>query len=130
MQKFYFDRTDEDSLILVEAEINGMPISMALDTGASHTTIDETTLMLAGVSTSSSDQTVDIETAKGIIEAKLTKLKTFKSLDKEMNDFEVQTYDFIAAGILSQYNGLIGLDFLQNTHFCIDLQENSISFPE
>jgi len=86
--------------------------------------------MLAGVSIGSTEQIVSIETAKGIIEAKLTKLKTFKSLDKEMNDFEVQTYDFIAAGILSQYDGLIGLDFLRNTHFCIDLQENSISFPE
>jgi len=36
MQKFYFNRKDEDSLILVEAEINGMPVSLALDTGASH----------------------------------------------------------------------------------------------
>jgi len=129
MQKFYFNRANEDSLILVRAEINGTPVSMALDTGASHTIIDETALILAGVLPSDNGQVVLLETAKGIIEAKLTKLKSFKSLNKKFDDFEIQTYDFIAAGILSEYDGVIGLDFFQNTHFCIDLRENSISFP-
>jgi len=129
MQKFYFNRANDDSLILIQAEINGTPIPMVLDTGASHTTIDSTTLMLAGVFTGNNEQVVLLETAKGIVEAKLSKLKSFKSLNKKIDDFEIQTYDFIAAGILSEYDGVIGLDFFQNTHFCIDLQENSISFP-
>jgi len=129
MQKFYFNRANDDSLILIQAEINGTPISMVLDTGASHTTIDSTTLMLADVFTGNNEQVVLLETAKGIVEAKLSKLKSFKSLNKKIDDFEIQTYDFIAAGILSEYDGVIGLDFFQNTHFCIDLQENSISFP-
>jgi len=129
MQKFYFNRANDDSLILIQAEINGTPISMVLDTGASHTTIDSTTLMLADVFTGNNEQVVLLETAKGIVEAKLSKLKSFKSLNKKIDDFEIQTYDFIVAGILSEYDGVIGLDFFQNTHFCIDLQENSISFP-
>jgi len=129
MQKIYFHRVNEDSLILVRAEINGTPVSMALDTGASHTIIDLTALMLAGIFPNEKSQTVLLETAKGIIEAKLTTLDSFKSLNKKFDDFEIQTYDFTAAGILSEYDGVIGLDFFQNTHFCIDLQENSISFP-
>jgi len=129
MQKIYFHRGNEDSLILVQAEINGTPVSMALDTGASHTIIDSTALMLAGIFPNEKSQTVLLKTAKGIIEAKLTTLDSFKSLNKKFDDFEIQTYDFTAVGILSEYDGVIGLDFFQNTHFCIDLEENSISFP-
>jgi len=41
--------------------------------------------------------------------------------------FEIQVYDFIAHGIFSDYNGLLGLDFLEGTNFCIDTIENTIS---
>jgi hypothetical protein len=41
--------------------------------------------------------------------------------------FPIQVYDFIAHGIYSDYDGLLGLDFLKGTKFCIDLNENTIS---
>jgi len=112
-----------------KTRVNAKILLQQSDTGASHTIIDSTALMLAGIFPDTNGQVVLLETAKGIIEAKLTKLKSFKSLNKKFDNFEIQTYDFIAAGILSEYDGVIGLDFFENTHFCIDLQENSISFP-
>lgn len=33
----------------------------------------------------------------------------------------------IEIGIFSDYNGLLGLDFLEGTKFCIDTKENTIT---
>jgi hypothetical protein len=35
-------------------------------------------------------------------------------------------YDFLAHGILSDYDGLLGLDFFENTAFCIDMVTDTI----
>ena len=42
------------------------------------------------------------------------------------SNFMVQVYDFLAHGITSDYNGLLGLDFLRETKFCIDLNKGEI----
>jgi hypothetical protein len=36
-------------------------------------------------------------------------------------------YDFLAHGIFSDYNGLLGLDFFDGLHFCIDTKNNFIT---
>ena len=41
--------------------------------------------------------------------------------------FQIQVYDFLAHGIFSDYNGLLGLDVLEGTKFCIDTRENTIA---
>jgi hypothetical protein len=38
----------------------------------------------------------------------------------------VQAYDFLAHGILSDYDGLLGLDFFENTLLCIDMKNYTI----
>ena len=38
----------------------------------------------------------------------------------------VQVYDFLAHGILSDYDGLLGLDFFENTVLCIDMKNQTI----
>ena len=43
------------------------------------------------------------------------------------NDFEVQVYDFLAHGITSDYDGVIGLNFLHDNKFCIDIQKGEIA---
>lgn len=43
------------------------------------------------------------------------------------NKFEVQVYDFLAHGITSDYDGVIGLDFLKEHKFCIDISKREIS---
>jgi len=70
---------------------------------------------------------IEIETANGIIETEVFEIGTFESLGLTKEKFQVQVYDFLAHSIFSDYNGLLGLDFLEGIKFCIDTRENSIT---
>ena len=48
MNRFRFNLDDEDSLILVNSELDRDVLSLALDTGATNTIIDLSMLMIAG----------------------------------------------------------------------------------
>lgn len=41
--------------------------------------------------------------------------------------FEVQVYDFLAHGIISDYDGVVGLNFLREHKFCIDIKNGEIT---
>lgn len=125
---YKFKREPESGLILVNIEIDQKyELKMILDTGATNTTIDSNALYLLGHDLKDSIGTVEIETANGIIETEVFEIDSFSSLGIEKQKFEIQVYDFIAHGIFSDYNGLLGLDFLEGTKFCIDTNENTIS---
>ena len=125
---YKFKREPESGLILVNIEIDKKyELKMILDTGATNTTIDSNALYLLGYDLKDSIGTVEIETANGIIETEVFEIHSFSSLGIEKEKFEIQVYDFIAHGIFSDYNGLLGLDFLEGTKFCIDTNENTIS---
>lgn len=125
---YKFKRELESGLILVNIEIDKKyELKMILDTGATNTTIDSNALYLLGHDLKDSIGTVEIETANGIIETEVFEIDSFTSLGIEKQKFEIQVYDFIAHGIFSDYNGLLGLDFLEGTKFCIDTNENTIS---
>ena len=125
---YKFKREPESGLILVNVEIDKKyELKMILDTGATNTTIDSNALYLLGHDLKDCIGTVEIETANGIIETEVFEIESFASLGIEKEKFEIQVYDFIAHGIFSDYNGLLGLDFLEGTKFCIDTIENTIS---
>jgi len=100
---------------------------MVLDTGATNTTIDSNALYLLGHDLKDNIGTVEIETANGIIETEVFEIDIFASLGLTKEKFQIQVYDFLAHGIFSDYNGLLGLDFLEGTKFCIDCRENTIT---
>ena len=85
-----------------------------------------TALYLLGHDLKDSIGTVEIETANGIIETEVFELNSFASLGLIKEKFQIQVYDFLAHGIFSDYNGLLGLDFLEGTKFCIDIRESLI----
>lgn len=125
---FRFKREPESGLILVSVEIdNKYELKMILDTGATNTTIDSNALYLLGHDLKDNIGTVEIETANGIIQTEVFELGTFSSLGLTKKKFQIQVYDFLAHGIFSDYNGLLGLDFLEGTKFCIDTKDNSIT---
>ena len=103
---------------------------MILDTGATNTTIDSNALYLLGHDLKDSIGTVEIETANEVIETEVFELNSFASLGIIKENFQIQVYDFIAHGIFSDYNGLLGLDFLEGRKFCIDTLENTISISD
>ncbi len=123
-----FPFKSESGLILVSIEIdNKYELKMVLDTGATNTTIDSNALYLLGYDLKDSIGTVEIETASRIIETEVFEVGSFSSLGLTKNKFQIQVYDFLAHGIFSNFNGLLGLDFLEGTKFCIDTKLNTIS---
>jgi predicted aspartyl protease len=125
---YKFKRELESGLILVNIEIDKKyELKMILDTGATNTTIDSNALYLLGYDLKDNIGTVEIETANGIIETEVFEIAKFSSLGITKDRFQIQVYDFLAHGIFSDYNGLLGLDFLDGTKFCIDTTDNIIS---
>jgi len=125
---YKFRREPNSGLILVNIEIdNKYELKMILDTGATNTTIDSNALYLIGHDLKDNIGTVEIETANGIIETEIFEIGIFSSLGLTKEKFQIQVYDFLAHGIYSDYNGLLGLDFFEGIKFCIDTKFNTIT---
>lgn len=90
-------RPSDDSLIVVPCKIGLDPLALALDTGASHTTIDLTPLLVAGYEMKDAIRNTQIETASGVIDTQVFVIKEFSSLGVTKYNFEVCAYDFQAA---------------------------------
>jgi hypothetical protein len=67
-----------------------------------------------------------LETSNGIIDVNLYEVGSITSLGLTRRHSSVQVYDFLAHGILSKYDGVLGLDFFEGTRFIIDMMENTI----
>ena len=72
-------------------------------------------------------RTEQIETASGVIEAHVFVVKEFSSLDIQRKNIEVCAYDFLAYHLLTDFDGVLGLDFFEDVKFCIDMQKNVIT---
>lgn len=124
---FKFKREFNSGLIIVNVEIDDkFELKMVLDTGATNTTIDSNAMYLLGHDLKDSIGFVEIETANGIIETELFEINSINSLGISKTNFQIQVYDFISHGVFSDYNGLLGLDFLESNKFCIDTIMNTI----
>ena len=116
MRKFDFRLADDDALILVEAYIKDYPLILALDTAASQTVIDWNALFLAGCPIpleKDLKNTVPVETASGIMDVPMFEIKDFNALGINKTTFHVLTYDFLAKGLTSPYDGVLGVDFFR-----------------
>lgn len=124
MKKIRFIWAADDNAILVKGNINNRrAMKFMLDTGASHTSIDSNALSIVGLRLSKPIDRVLVETANGVISTNVYLIDLFdlfETLGIRKIAFPVQIIDFIARGITSEYDGIIGLDFLAGTHFCID----------
>ena len=123
-----FKRDKEGGAILVTVVLDGMhAFKMVLDTGASRTTFDTTALLMAGCDVRNRvNETGTIETANGIIKVGIFETDSLTSLGRTIYNIPVQVYDFLAHGILSDYDGLLGLDFFENTELSINLKNQTI----
>jgi predicted aspartyl protease len=125
--KYRFEKDPEGGIILVNVEIDGRYVfKMVLDTGASRTTIDATALYMADYNIGSATTTSAIETANGIVEVEVFEVNSLTAFGHSKHNLSVQAYDFFAHGILSDYDGLLGLDFFEDTTFCINMINNTV----
>lgn len=122
-----FELLEDNSVIIVDALIeNKFELRLAIDTAATHTTIDSNILFLAGYELKNTINEVEVETANGIIVNEIYEVKEFSSIGIAKKNFKVQVYDFLAHGITSEYDGVIGLDFLRGSIVTIDLKKFEI----
>lgn len=128
MTTFYFEQETDVDVIIVNATIQEKyKLRLALDTAATHSTIDSNVLYFTGYELKNSKGEFEVETANGVIYVERYDILDFECLGIKKNIFEVQVYDFLSHGIISDYDGVIGLDFLKDNKFCIDLQKKEIS---
>ena len=125
--KQIFNRLSAESLIVIPCKLGIDPISLAIDTGASHTTIDITPLLLAGYNLSEAIGMEKIETASNVIDAYVFILTEFTCLGFKKRNFKVCAYDFFSYHYMGDFDGVVGLDFFEGTKFCIDMTENEIT---
>jgi len=99
---------------------------MMLDTGASNTTFDINTLLMADYPIGNIIETGMAETSGGIVEVDIIETNAIFAFGHTVHGMKIQIYDFHKHGILSDYDGLLGLDFFENTKFCIDMKNQTI----
>jgi hypothetical protein len=128
MKIFSFDLPTDEDVIIVNASIKGkFKFRLALDTAATHTTIDSNVLYFSGYELKNSKGEKEIETSNGIIIVETYDVDYLECLGIIKTGFEVQVYDFLAHGITSDYDGVIGLNFLREYKFCVDIVKGEIS---
>ena len=122
-----FKLPTEDSLVLVDCQVHTGTFTFALDTGASHTVIDLTPLLMVGIGMGDSLRNVEFETANGTVVAEVFILPSFSALGKTKTDFEVCAYDFLANGIVSEFDGMLGLDFMKGNDLLVSFKRMEVS---
>jgi hypothetical protein len=128
MKIFSFELPTDENVIIVNAAIEGKyKLRLALDTAATHTTIDSNVLFFSGYELKNSKGEQEIETSNGIIIVETYDINNLECLGIIKTNFEVQVYDFLAHGITSDYDGVVGLNFLREHKFCIDILKGEIS---
>ncbi|KJH69349.1 aspartyl protease family protein [Aliterella atlantica] len=128
MNSIPFEVPDEHGVILLLAVIDHkFTFRLALDTAATHTTLDSNMLFLAGYELKNSTGEAQIETANGAIRVELYEVQHLECAGLQHSNFSVQVYDFLAHGITTEYDGVVGLDFFRNHKFCVDLRTGELT---
>jgi Aspartyl protease len=123
MKKHSFSRPNDDELLVFEIILDDHKLRFALDTGATHSLVDLNVLLMLGYSTELDAETIPLETANGITQANKRIVNRLSALGINRTNFHILTYDFIAGGITSFYDGMLGLDFFNETVLTIDFIE-------
>jgi hypothetical protein len=127
MTKFPFSLDKNHNVILVDVEFGKSTHRFLLDTGASNTIIDFNTLLIGGYNFKDVLRQVEVETANGLIETHIFNIKSISALNIQKKNFEIASYDFLASGIISEFDGVLGLDFFENNKICIDFINSEIT---
>jgi Aspartyl protease len=129
MKLTQFDALEDNSdVIIVLATIeNKYGFEMTFDTAATHTTLDSNMLYMSGYKLKNAVGEIEIETSNGIITVDLYNIRNFECLGIRKDILQVQVYDFSAHGIISEYAGVLGLNFLKDHRFCVDMIKGEIT---
>ena len=127
MSVFKFSLENEDSLIRIDAQIGKLELTLALDTGATHTVVDLTLMMLNGYTLNDVIRPVEFETAKGAVSAYIFQIPALTALGRTLTNVEVSSYDFIGNDVLFDIDGVLGLDFFKETELTINFKTYTLA---
>jgi predicted aspartyl protease len=121
---FRFD--PNDSFVAVEAELVGPMatdrVILALDTGATETTIDQNVMTFLGFDPSQPIAQFSVTTANGQVVVKEFRLDSLTALGVEVKPMNVIAMDLQGRG----YEGLLGMDFFRDRALKIDFRNGTI----
>ena len=136
---------DENVMPLVEAELNGFPIRLVVDTGASHTCIDKTAFRRCALSKKNgighfrhSVEDGEPDTVMGLGGRRLS--HSFNTVDVlRLGVLEVISYQVVVVRLTNinrmlhligkdPIDGLLGCDLLTQYHARMDFESQTISF--
>ncbi|MCL2073905.1 MAG: aspartyl protease family protein [Marinilabiliaceae bacterium] len=124
---YQFERDPVGGTLLVEVRLNRIyKMKMVLDTAASITTFDVNALRVVSYPIGNTIETGMVETASGIMPVDIIETNTMSAFGHTVYGMNVQIYDYLVYGIISGYEGVLGLDFFENTKFCIDMVNQTI----
>jgi predicted aspartyl protease len=117
-----------EGLIVVKSELwgpkGGSGVRLALDTGATTTTVNAAVLVSLGYDPAISSSRVPITTGSGITYAPLVVLSKIITLGRERLDFPVLGHTLPpTAGV----DGVLGLDFLRGLSLTLDFRAGQIT---
>ncbi len=69
---------------------------------------------------------VELETGKGVIQAYVFRVLSLTVLGITRKKIEICSYDFLANQVLSEFDGVLGLDFFQTESLCIDFASSEL----
>jgi hypothetical protein len=127
MNSYVFEYSEDTNLIIVIGIIDGYEVRLAVDTGASDTVIDLTALMIAGYRKNNVVANVELETAKGIVTADVFEVRIFEAFGIRKEKMLICSYDLLMNNVLTDIDGVLGLDFFQDRKFCIDLKNKELT---
>ena len=122
-----FNRQTDESLIIINCILENHDVALALDTGASHTTIDLAALIIAGYELSKALRIIQIETASGVIDAFIFRIKRLEAIGVIRENIEICAYDFFSYQLITDFDGVLGLDFFDDHKLCLDFKKNIIT---
>jgi len=117
----HFSLKKEGNNFLINVEINEIPLTLMLDTGASFTLIDEDKLSTLKLI----EEGIMLKTVSGEVVSKLQEAQTFKIKDIELKNFQLVTTSFKQRKV----DGLLGMNFFKKFKFKID-QEAGMLYLE
>ena len=130
MSKTYpFLWLDDSPLIVVQVNINEeTTLRFLLDTGASDTYLDKNILYIEQISLKEAIEQVEVETANGWMLADVFLIDSIEAFGLKLKNHPVQVIDFIANGIMSNYSGILGMDFLKQRNLCFQFEKKTLTF--
>ena len=130
MSKTYpFLWLDDSPLIVVHVNINEeTTLRFLLDTCASDTYLDKNILYIEQISLKEAIEQVEVETANGWMLADVFLIDSIEAFGLKLKNHPVQVIDFIANGIMSNYSGILGMDFLKQRNLCFQFEKKTWAF--